>query len=110
MPPPQSNALTTPTQAPILKLPTTREGVKKWLSAKKLFSSNSGSTTNTPEQLELGEESSMTDLFFSKKEDLAADWDDVGSEKSWAVDRFTMGSDPGEPHAPLYRDGYDGPS
>jgi len=43
----------------------------------------------------------MTDLFFSKKEDLAADWDDVGSEKSRVVDRFTMGSDPGEPRAPL---------
>jgi len=82
MPSPQSNAPTTPTQAPILKLPTTREGVKKWLSAKKLFSSNSGSTTNTPERLELGNKSSMTDLFFSKKDDLAADWEDVGSEKS----------------------------
>ena len=26
----------------------------------------------------------MTDLFFSKKDDLAADWEDVGSEKSRA--------------------------
>ena len=82
MPSPQSNAPTTPTQTPTLKLPTTREGVKKWLSAKKLFSSGSGSATNTPERLELGTKSSMTDLFFSKKDDLAADWEDVGSEKS----------------------------
>jgi len=82
MPSPQSNAPTTPTQTPTLKLPTTREGVKKWLSAKKLFSSSSGSTTNTPERPELGTKSSMTDLFFSKKDDLAADWEEVGSEKS----------------------------
>ena len=82
MPSPQSNAPTTPTHIPTLKLPTTREGVKKWLSAKKLFSSGSGFATNTPERLELGTKSSMTDLFFSKKDDLAADWEDVGSEKS----------------------------
>ena len=81
MPSPQSNGPTTPTQTPILKLPTTREGVKKWLSAKKLFSSSSGSTTNTPERPDLGTKPSMTDLF-SKKDDLAADWEDVGSEKS----------------------------
>jgi hypothetical protein len=48
MPSPQSNTPTTPTQTPTLKLPTTREGVKKWLSAKKLFSFSSRSTTNTP--------------------------------------------------------------
>lgn len=82
MPSPQSNGPTTPTHTPTLKLPTTREGVKKWLSAKKLFSSNSGSNTNTPERLELGTKSSMADLFFSKKDDLAADWEDVGSERS----------------------------
>ena len=82
LPSPQSNVPTTPTQTPTPKLPTTREGVKKWLSAKKLFSSNSGTATNTPERLELGTKSSMTDLFFPKKDDLAADWEDVGSEKS----------------------------
>jgi len=82
LPSPQSNAPTTPTQTPTLKLPTTREGVKKWLSAKKLFSSNSGSATSTPERPELGTKSSVTDLFFSKKDDLAADWEDVGSERS----------------------------
>ena len=82
MPSPQSNGPTTPTQTPTLKLPTTREGVKKWLSAKKLFSSSSGSTTNTPERPDLGTKPSMTDLFFPKKDDLAADWEDVGSEKS----------------------------
>jgi serine/arginine repetitive matrix protein 2 len=81
MPSPQSNGPTTPTQTPVLKLPTTREGVKKWLSAKKLFSSGSGSS-NTPDRPDLGTKSSMTDLFFSKKDDLAADWEDVGSEKS----------------------------
>jgi serine/arginine repetitive matrix protein 2 len=78
-PSPQSNGPTTPTHTPTLKLPTTREGVKKWLSAKKIFSSGS---TNTPERLELGTKSSMTDLFFSKKDDIATDWEDVGSEKS----------------------------
>ena len=76
LPSPQSGAPTTPTHTPILKLPTTREGVKKWL---KVFS---GSNTNTPERLELGAKSSVTDFFFSKKDDLAADWEDVGSEKS----------------------------
>ena len=82
MPSPQSNAPTTPTHTPTLKLPTTREGAKKWLIARKLFSTNSGSNANTPERLELGTKSSLTDLFFSKKDDLAADWEDVGSEKS----------------------------
>lgn len=81
LPSPQSNGPTTPTHTPILKLPTTREGVKKWLGARKLFSSNSGSNT-TPERLDIGVKSSMTDFFFSKKDDLAADWEDVGSEKS----------------------------
>jgi len=79
LPSPQSNGPTTPTQTPTLKLPTTREGVKKWLSAKKLFLSSS---TNALERPDLGTKSSMTDLFFSKKDDLAADWEDVGSEKS----------------------------
>ena len=79
MPSPQSNGPTTPTQIPTLKLPTTREGVKKWM---KLFSSGSGSATNTPERPELGIKPSITDLFFPKKDDLAADWEDVGSEKS----------------------------
>ena len=81
MPSPQTNGPTTPTKTPILKLPTTQEGVKKWLSAKKLFSSSSGSTTNTPERPDLGTNPSMTDLF-SKIDDLAANWEDVGSEKS----------------------------
>ena len=79
MPSPQSNAPITPTHVPILKLPTTREGVKKWL---RLFSSNSGSNTNTPERPELGTKSSMTEFFFPKKDDLDADWEEVKSEES----------------------------
>ena len=91
MPSPQTNGPTTPTQTPILKLPTTQEGVKKWLSAKELFSSSSGSTTNTPERPDLGTNPSMTDLF-SKIDDLAANWEDVGSEKSWGVIASASGS------------------
>jgi serine/arginine repetitive matrix protein 2 len=86
----------TPTQSGSMKLPTTREGVKKWLTAKKIFSSSSGTSTpnvtspspvsglRTPPNLKT--QPSISDLFISRKDtDLTADWEDVGSDKSRTV-------------------------
>lgn len=47
---------TPPTRTSTFKLPTTREGMKKWLIAKKLISSDSGLAANTPERLVPGTE------------------------------------------------------
>lgn len=63
----QPKAAITPIQTrPILKPQTTREGVKKWLSAKKVFPLSSGTTANAPEPPELRTGPSTTDLSFFK--------------------------------------------
>ncbi|KAI0063594.1 hypothetical protein BV25DRAFT_395576 [Artomyces pyxidatus] len=71
------------------KLPTNREGVKKWLSAKKLFSSQSSqpsypSLQKSPpiidhsSSTDVGKKPSLSDLLKGRKEnDLMADWDDL---------------------------------
>lgn len=74
-----------------LKLPTNREGVRKWLNAKKIFSSQSSapSTPNTPStpattvKAPALKKPSLSDLLVSRKEnELSSDWEEIGSDKS----------------------------
>ena len=51
LPSPQSDAPTTPPHTSTFKLPTTLKGVRGWLSAKKFFSSNSGSKATGSRQV-----------------------------------------------------------
>lgn len=76
-----------------LKLPTNREGVRKWLSAKKLFSPQS-STPSTPSAPPAAttvtkpsppKKPSLSDLARianGKDHDLSSDWEEIGSDKS----------------------------
>jgi serine/arginine repetitive matrix protein 2 len=72
-----------------LKLPMNREGVKMWLKAKTLFSSQGSSpSTSSPSTADTrvfktDKKPSLSDLLRARKEnDLIADWEDIGSEKS----------------------------
>ncbi|GBE81565.1 hypothetical protein SCP_0312940 [Sparassis crispa] len=71
-----------------LKLPMNREGVKKWLTAKKLFSPSVPSTPNVhapPPVAETrpglaGKKPSLSDLLLGRKEnELATEWEDLGA-------------------------------
>jgi serine/arginine repetitive matrix protein 2 len=72
-------------QSALSKLPTNREGVRKWLNAKKLFSSQSASNS-APQQPAVapnaGKKPSLSDLLKGRKDDLNSDWDETGSDKS----------------------------
>ena len=63
---PKSDTPITPNRISTFKLPTTREGVEKWLNAEK-----AGSFMDAPERLEPGTKSSTTDPSFPK-DDLVA--------------------------------------
>lgn len=79
-----------------LKLPTNVEGVRKWLSAKKIFSSQSsapstpGATTNgqspprpvATKKPSLSALAGLDSLVNRKDKDLGSDWEDIGSDKS----------------------------
>ena len=78
-----------------LKLPTNREGVRRWLSAKKLFPSqtaalpSSANSPVSPPVLDIrpqnaNKKPSLSDVLLlnRKDDDLTADWEDVGSDKS----------------------------
>ncbi|KAI0081302.1 hypothetical protein K474DRAFT_1672047 [Panus rudis PR-1116 ss-1] len=85
----------TPTPTPggssgSLKLPVNREGVKKWLSARGFFSSQSPapSAPTTPQVVEPKpriaiKKPSLSDLLTRRKDmELTAEWEEVGSDKS----------------------------
>jgi len=77
-----------------LKLPTNREGVRRWLSAKKIFTSqvvatpSSSNSSSSPPVLDIRPQNaskrpSLSDVLVGQKDDdLTADWEDVGSDKS----------------------------
>lgn len=73
----------------LTKLPTNREGVRKWLSAKKIFSSQH-STPSTPSAPVVdtkvrapSKKPSLSDLLSgTRKENDLSDWEDIGHEKS----------------------------
>ncbi|EGN99792.1 hypothetical protein SERLA73DRAFT_152020 [Serpula lacrymans var. lacrymans S7.3] len=78
-----------PSGSVILKpLPTNREGVRKWLNAKKLFSQGSSSPSpTTPPVVEVrqpaSKKPSLSDLFRRKENDLTTEWEEVAiSDKS----------------------------
>ena len=87
---PQQNTL-------VSKLPTNREGVRRWLSAKKIFPSVSQSSATSPlsstpssalppiidiRPSPVTKKPSLSDLLARKETNLATDWEEVGSEKS----------------------------
>lgn len=79
-----------------LKLPTNVEGVRKWLSAKKIFSTQSSapptpgvpSSGQSPSKMAPTKKPSLSalagldSLVSSKDKDLSSDWEDIGSDKS----------------------------
>jgi serine/arginine repetitive matrix protein 2 len=71
-------------QSTLSKLPTNREGVRKWLNAKKLFSSQSSSPnvgypTIPPNA---AKKPSLSDLLKVRKDDLTSEWEETGSDKA----------------------------
>ena len=82
----------------VSKLPTNREGVRRWLSAKKIFPSVSQPSATSPPSSTpssvlppiidirpspVTKKPSLSDLLRARKEtNLATDWEEVGSEKS----------------------------
>lgn len=84
----QSSTSTSTTGAGSSRLPTNREGVRKWLSAKKLFSPSTPSTPSTPApvapvKLPPTKKPSLSDLLITRKSpELSSDWEEVGSDKS----------------------------
>ncbi|TFY81572.1 hypothetical protein EWM64_g2440 [Hericium alpestre] len=83
------------------KLPTNREGVKKWLSAKKLFSSQSSSPEypslqSAPPVLDtrpkIAKKPSLSDLLKIRKDgELSADWDDLSKTPTSASGSTLLG-------------------
>jgi serine/arginine repetitive matrix protein 2 len=76
-----------------LKLPTNREGVRRWLSAKKLFPSQTAaspspsSSSASPPVVDIrpsntNKKPSLTDVLRGGKDDLTTEWEDMGSDKS----------------------------
>ncbi|EIW83159.1 hypothetical protein CONPUDRAFT_136292 [Coniophora puteana RWD-64-598 SS2] len=67
-------------------LPTNVEGVRKWLSAKKLFSQPSTPSVHPPEEArppQANKKPSLSDLLRGRKEhDLSSDWEEVPSDKA----------------------------
>ncbi|KAI0689970.1 hypothetical protein BC835DRAFT_1366697 [Cytidiella melzeri] len=74
------------------KLPTNVEGVRKWLSAKKIFSQHPTPSTPSiplaspvvdPKPRTVSKKPSLTDLLSgTRKENDLSDWEDIGDEKS----------------------------
>ncbi|KAF7984228.1 hypothetical protein HWV62_16036 [Athelia sp. TMB] len=83
-----------PRSSPTLKLPTNREGVRRWLSNKKIFSSqmtsptaSTSSSNPSPPALNHSPSSykkpSLADVLLGRKDnEWATDWEEIDSEKS----------------------------
>ena len=99
LPSTSSNASSSTSGFGSLKLPHNREGVRKWLSAKKIFSSQSsapstpsattnGTNSQSPSRPTATKKPSLSalaglDSLVSRKDkDLSSDWEDIGSDKS----------------------------
>ena len=106
-----SSATTTSTgslSSALNKLPTNREGVRRWLSAKKIFSSQH-STPSTPSVPTVdtkarspSKKPSLSDLLSgSRKESDLSDWEDIGHEKSRTP---TSANSPSVPGKHFFRD------